>query len=145
MKKSLFLLPLSIFFLVGCGATTNPSSSVTPNPSSSSGGGITPTSSNPDDPGDHDIRIKFYLDYNHYDKDNPYHSVWWDSNKTFTKEEIGLVDPTAPDPFYPTFLGWSKYAIVDEDARLWNFGVDTISYDDTAGGIFEIFGIFVGK
>ena len=142
MKKALFLLPLTLLFLAGCGGqTVTPSSSGT-TPTSS---GDPKSTSNPDDPGDHDIRIKFYLDYNHYDKDNPYHSVWWDSNKTFTKEEIGLVDPTAPDPYYPTFLGWSKYAIVDEDDRLWNFGVDTISYDDTAGGIFEIFGIFIGK
>lgn len=150
MKKSLFLLPLTLFFLVGCnnGGTTPTvdTSGTSNNDGSATSTSAGNTTSEEDEAAGHDIRIKFYLDYNHYDKDNPYHSVWWDSDTTFTKEQIGLVDPTeAPDPYYPTFLGWSKYAVVDEDSRLWNFGVDKISYDETAGGTFEIFGIFVRR
>ena len=141
MKKKLLVLPLIMLLLAGCSGKGSDTSS-----GESTSEGSTSQTSNSDDPGGHDIKIKFYLDFNHYDKENPYHQVWWDSDTTFTKEQIGLVDPTtAPDPYYPTFLGWSKYAIVDEDARLWNFGVDKIQYSETAGGTFEIFGIFVGK
>ena len=90
--------------------------------------------------------IRFYLDYNHYEKENPYYTAYWYTDRTFTKEDIGLVDPKeVPDSFYGTFLGWSKYVIVDEDSYLWKFGEDKISYSDTAGGTFEIFGIFVRK
>ena len=79
------------------------------------GGGNTPT-------GDPDYTLVFYLDYNHYDPDDPYYTYDWYFDTPFTQEQIGLTNPTtAPDPFYGTFKGWSRQALVDEDQYLWDF------------------------
>ena len=91
-----------------------------------------------------DFKIMCYLDYNHYDPDSPYYVAWWDFDKPFSQSDIKLVDPTeAPDPYYPTFKGWSRYALVDEDKYLFDWNT-AISEDEAVGGYIELFGIFVG-
>lgn len=93
------------------------------------------------------LRLDFYLDYNHYDKENPYYSVFWYYDDPFTKEAIGLTDPDPKkisdlDPFYPNFKGWSRHAVVDEDSYLWKFGQESVSKEMAVGGYVEFFGIF---
>lgn len=126
--KKLVVLPIMMLLLTACNGNDS---------GGSSGGGGS---------GDYKpLTINFYLDYNHYDEENPYLSARWYYDTTFTKEDINLTDPTeVPDPYYPTFKGWSKYALVDEDSYLWKFGVDKISESEAVNGVFEIFGIYVG-
>jgi len=154
MKNKLALLLASTFLLAACGGSGD--TSITPT-SQEPTSGVTPTSQEPtskaptsQEPTSHDpskdLIIKFYLDYNHYDTDNPYYTVEWYLNRPFTKEEIGLVDPTeVPEPFYPNFIGWSRYALVDELDYLWKFGTDVVTYQDATNNVFEMFGIFVGS
>ena len=151
MKFSkLLLVPFAALLLSACGGGGTPSQTPSSEPTiiSSEPAGESSqdeSGSGPVDP-EMNLILRFYLDYNHYEKEEPYYQTWWYLDRPFTKEQIGLVDPTeASDPFYPTFLGWSRYSIVDEEERLWKFGTDTVSQNDTAGGAFEIFGIFVGE
>ena len=130
LRKLLFLPALALL-LTGC----------------NNGSGDSKTPPDPDKYNpveERDFKIMCYLDYNHYDPDNPYYVAWWDFDLPFTKEQIKLTDPTeAPDPYYPTFKGWSRHALVDEDQYLFDFNT-AISEDDAVGGFIELFGIFVG-
>ena len=126
MKKKLLLLPLAALFLASC---------VGPG---GGGGGFDPDE-------ERDFTIYFYLDYNHYDPDDPYYACSWYYDRPFSKTDINLKDPTeAPDPYYPTFLGWSRQALVDEEQYLWDFKT-AISEEEAVGGYIELFGIFVGE
>ena len=136
LKKLLLLpllaAPLMVASCVSGGGTTSSSGG----DSSSSGGGG----------GSKNLLMKFFSDYNHYDEEEPYLSVWWYYDQPFSKADIGLNDPTeVPDPYYPTFLGWSIHPVVDEDQYLWNFGKDVVTTEMAVGGEIEFFGIFVGK
>jgi len=129
--KKLILLPALALLLAGCN-------------NSGGGSGDKPSKYDPSNPKERDFKINCYLDYNHYDPDNPYYVAWWDFDKVFTQDDIGLKDPTeVPDPFYPTFKGWSRHALVDEDQYLFDWNT-AISEEDAVGGYIELFGIFVG-
>ena len=136
MKNKKFLLIPALALLLGaCSGNNNGSNNN--NNSNSSGG----------DSDYKPLLMNFYLDYNHYDEDNPYYSARWYYDTTFTKDQIGLSDPGSdktPDPYYPTFKGWSLYAVVDEDKYLFNFGTDKIAIEQTVNGVIEFFGIYVG-
>ena len=139
-RKLLLLLPLLSMALVGCNRGGGTSST------SSKGGDTSsqPATSSSEEE-QKDFLIYCYLDYNHYDKNNPYLRVWWDYNTPFTQADIGLINPTtAPDPYYPTFLGWSMNALVDEDKYLFKFGETVITEQMAVGGYINLFGIFVG-
>ena len=129
--RKLLLLPVLALLLSGC--------------NNGDGGSKTPPDPEKYDPvEERDFKIMCYLDYNHYDPDNPYYVAWWDFDLPFTKEQIKLTDPTeAPDPYYPTFKGWSRHALVDEDQYLFDFNTP-ISEEEAVGGFIELFGIFVG-
>ena len=95
-----------------------------------------------------DLIVNVYLDYNHYDPDAPYYRTQWFFDRPFTQEDLGLKDPTKdeyPDPFYGTFLGWSLYTLVDDEANLLKFGEYQISQKEAVGGYINIYGIFVSK
>ncbi len=129
--KKLLLLPVLALLLTGC---------------NNNGGGKTPSKYDPDNPTERDFKINCYLDYNHYDPDNPYYVAWWDFDTVFSKEDIGLKDLTdadATDPYYSHFLGWSRHALVDEEKYLFDWNTP-ISEEEAVGGYIELFGIFVG-
>ena len=132
--KKLFLLPAMMLLLTACGN------------GGGGGGGGSNSGSGGSGSGDYKpLTINFYLDFNHYDEENPYHTAQWYYDSAFTKADLGLVDPTeVPDRFYPTFKGWSTHALVDEDKYLWNFGTDKVAEADAVNGVIEFFGIFVG-
>ena len=152
-NKLLLVIPTFLLVLASC-AGNNPSSSASQGGDS---GDSEEYSDDPSRPEGANLRIDFYLDYNHYDKDNKYYSAWWYFDRTFTKDDIGLKDPGAdltPDPYYPTFAGWSRHALVDETETkkdgtqellyMWNFGIDKVSEEEAVGGYIELFGIYVG-
>ena len=156
--KTLLLVPVMALLLTGCGGGGNPSNSEpVSQPGQSSGESQGGESRSEQSQGGQsstqtsqgrtkDLLLRFYEDYNHYEEEEPYYEAWWYLGEPFTKEDIGLVDPKkAYDPYYPTFLGWSKFAIVDEDDKIFEFGKDVITYEETANNIIELFGIFVGK
>ena len=126
MKKSkLLLIPVLSLLLASC-----------------SGGG-----NNPNEEGD--FKVYVYLDYNHYDPENPYLTGWGYYGVPFTKADLGLTDPDPSsipdlDPYYPNFLGWSRQVLVDDTADLWKFGEDKIEKGEAPGDYIELFGIFVG-
>lgn len=126
--KKLFLIPALALLLTACGNSDKK-----------------PPSYDPSNPVERDFKINCYLDYNHYDPDNPYYVAWWDFDKVFTQADIGLKDPTeVPDSYYPTFKGWSRHALVDEDKYLFDWNTP-ISEEEAVGGYIELFGIFVGE
>ncbi|MBE6135877.1 MAG: hypothetical protein E7181_01240 [Erysipelotrichaceae bacterium] len=126
--RKLILLPALALLLTGC-----------------NNGPKTPSKYDPSNPKERDFKINCYLDYNHYDPDNPYYVAWWDFDVPFSKDDIQLKDPdTVPDPFYPVFKGWSRHALVDEDQYLFDFNTP-ISEEEAVGGYIELFGIFVGE
>lgn len=91
------------------------------------------------------LLVHFYSDYNHFEEGESYLDAWWYYNRPIDKDKIGLKDPTeAPDPYYPTFLGWSLHPIVDEEQYLWDFTTDVVTEDMAVGGEIEFFGIYVG-
>lgn len=91
-----------------------------------------------------DFWIRVYLDYNHFDESNPILKIMWQYGLPFTKEDIGLTDPTSvPDPYYNRFLGWSLHTIVDETQYLWRFGEDVVTAEMAVGGYINLYGIFV--
>jgi hypothetical protein len=140
--RKLLLLPAMVLLLTACGNGGGGGSSS----SSQGGGGGGSSGGGSGGSGDYrPLTINFYLDYNHYDEENPYHSARWYYDTTFTKDDVGLVDPTeVPDQYYPTFKGWSTHALVDEDQYLWNFGTDKVAEADAVNGVIEFFGIFIG-
>ena len=131
MKKNLFkLLPVLLLGLTACGGGGSSSSG-------GEGSSELPTSK--------DATILFYLDYNHADEDNPYYKVEWYLGVPFTKEEIGLTDPTSDDASYPEFtkfLGWSMHPVIDSEDQLWKFGED-VKVKDERGSYLQLFGIWV--
>ena len=118
-------------------------SSETPTPSSE-----VPSSEQPSSSASSEVRkdfwIRVYFDYNHFDESEPLLKVMWQYGLPFTKEDIGLTDPTTvPDPYYNHFLGWSLHPIVDEEQYLWKFGEDVVTAEMAVGGYINLYGIFV--
>ena len=106
---------------------------------SSSAESSTPASSSAEE--EKELTIIFYYDYNH--STSAYHEVKWYHDRPFTKEEIGLTDPTKSNyEEFSTFLGWSLYPIVDSKDQLLKFGEDKFSYR-TFGNTVQIYGVWV--
>lgn len=130
MKKNIFkLLPVLLLGLTACG-----------------GGGSSSGSGNSSEmPTSKDATILFYLDYNHADEANPYYKAEWYLGVPFTKEDIGLTDPTKDQASYEeftTFLGWSVHPVIDSEDQLWKFGED-VKVKDERGTYLQLFGIWV--
>ena len=85
-----------------------------------------------------DMTINFYLDNTH--SDEPIYSMRW-----YMLEPLGscpaeavLTDADAPDPLYPTFIGYSEFpSSIDED-HIWDFATD---YKQS--NILNLYGIWV--
>lgn len=143
-KKLLLLLPL-IGMMLACSPST-------PGGVTDTGGGHD-TETDPGTPTDtpsksatKDVRIICYLDYNHANESNPYHSARWYFNDPFSKADIGLTDPTADMASYPEFTlfkGWSTHPIIDSDDQLFKFGVDMKAQD--GNNFLVLYGIWVSQ
>ena len=130
-KKLLMLLPVLLLGLSACGGGGN-----------SSGGGEGGSSEMPTSK---EAKIYFYLDYNHADENNPYYKSEWYLGVPFTKEDLGVTDPTSADASYEefkTFLGWSVHPVIDDESQLWKFGEEVKEKDDR-GVTLQLFGIWV--
>ncbi|MCR4880169.1 MAG: hypothetical protein K5906_04365 [Bacilli bacterium] len=131
IKNLIKVLP--ILFVLGLSACNKGS-----NTSSSTGSSELPTTK--------EATIYFFLDYNHaVDEENPYYIAEWYLGVPFTKEDIGLVDPTSEDASYSefkVFKGWSVHPVIDSDDQLWNFGED-FKEKDERGVNLQLFGIWV--
>ena len=85
-----------------------------------------------------DMTINFYLDNTH--SDEPIYTMRW-----FMLEPLGscpaeavLTDADAPDPLYPTFIGYSEFpSSIDED-HIWDF-----AQDYKQSNILNLYGIWV--
>ena len=128
------------------GSSITPSSEIPSSQAPSSQGSS--TSMNPGTK----VQFRFYRDYNHFEADEPLLAVWWVTNNTFTKEDLGLIPieeeiqkATDIDPYYPVFAGWSKYALIDEPEHLLKFGEDVVTNDEVAGGYINFFGIYLSN
>lgn len=100
MKKTILLaLVSSAFFLAGCG----------PEVTSDSGSA---SNSEPS------VNVVFYSDYNN--TKTPYKSATYPVNSKIERP----TDPSAPDPAYPDFVGWSTKTQITDETELWNF--DTV-------------------
>lgn len=131
-KKLLALLPALLLTLSACGGGGG-----------SSGGGEGGGSS--EMPTSKDATIIFYLDYNHADENDPYYKAEWYFGVPFTKDDIGLVDPSidlASYSEFTTFLGWSMHPVIDSEDQLWKFGED-VKVKDDRGSYLQLFGIWV--
>ena len=129
-KKLLALLPVLLLGLSACGG---------------GGGGESGAGGSSELPTSKDATILFYLDYNHADEENPYYKAEWYLGVPFTKEDIGLTDPSADKASYPefaTFLGWSVHPVIDSEDQLWKFGED-VKVKDERGTYLQLFGIWV--
>ena len=132
-KKLLALLPVLLLGLSACNNGGN---------SSGGGGGGGDSSTIPTSK---EATIYFYLDYNHADETNPYYKAEWYLGVPFTKEDIGLTDPTSDQASYQefkTFLGWSMHPVIDDESQLWKFGED-VKVKDDRGTNLQLFGIWV--
>ena len=84
------------------------------------------------------VDVYFFSDFNHNDKENPYKYV-----ATYNGNKLGKPkNPDCPDPAFPTFLGWSTYAIVDDASKLWNFEKDVVKTDSY---VLCLYGIWVSE
>lgn len=123
--KTKLILPLllltSTFSLVGCNQGSNTSTSGDNKP----------------------LTINFYVDYNHYEPEEPYYVAKWYYDRPFTKEDLGLTDPACPDEYYSKFLGWSLHTLLDGTEGLWKFGEDSVSRELAVGEYVNLFGIWV--
>ena len=73
------------------------------------------------------LTINFYLDYSH--SDEPLYSMRWYMLTPLGQEEYDKLpadvkNPTAADPLYPVFLGYSEYPSSIDDSKIWNFVSD---------------------
>ena len=91
-----------------------------------------------------DVTILCFIDYNHANKDSDaYYTAKWYYGVPFTKEDIGLVDPSQGNyPEFSTFLGWSLQPIIDSEDQLLEWGVYTKDRDGT-GSYVNLYGIWV--
>ena len=87
-----------------------------------------------------DMTINFYLDYTH--SDEPIYSMRW-----YMLEPLGscpaeavLTDANAPDPLYPSFLGYSEFSSSIDEDHIWNFATD---YKQS--NILNLYGIWASK
>ena len=87
-----------------------------------------------------DMTINFYLDYTH--SDEPIYSMRW-----YMLEPLGscpaeavLTDADAPDPLYPTFIGYSEFSSSIDEDHIWNFATD---YKQS--NVLNLYGIWVKK
>ena len=87
-----------------------------------------------------DMTINFYLDYSH--SDEPIYTMRW-----YMLEPLGscpaeavLTDADAPDPLYPTFLGYSEFSSSIDEDHIWNFATD---YKQS--NVLNLYGIWVKK
>ena len=55
-------------------------------------------------------------------------------------EEAKLTDADAPDPLYPTFLGYSEYSSSIDEDHIWDFAKD---YKQS--NILKLYGIWVSR
>ena len=143
-KKLLLLLPL-IGMMLACSPSAPGGNTDTPGPGSDTETEPGPSESHSASP-TKDVRIICYLDYNHANESNPYHSARWYFYDAFTKEDIGLTDPTPDMASYPefaTFKGWSVHPIIDSDDQLFKFGVDYKAQD--GNNFLVLYGIWVSQ
>lgn len=138
MKKKLLFVSLlaTTLLLAGCtgNSTNNGGKESGSNSQTSESGGSSSSSDQKRDYAD----VYFYIDYNNVDKSNPYLHLQVKWNSPITKPS----DPTtAPDPAYPTFLGWSERPVVDDLKYLYNF--DTPMKNKTVD--FVLYGIWVSQ
>ena len=87
-----------------------------------------------------DMTINFYLDYSH--SDEPIYTMRW-----YMLEPLGscpaeavLTDADAPDPLYPTFIGYSEFSSSIDEDHIWNFATD---YKQS--NVLNLYGIWVKK
>ena len=132
MKKSIFVLSLfSIpLLLAGCKINKNKSSNT-------SGGNGSNSGSNDSSGSSTSINyavVTFYIDYNNIDPEHPYAVV----NATWGSAITAPSTPTAPDPAFPTFLGWSERTVVDDPKYLYDLSkpVANKTYTITLYGIW---------
>ena len=137
MKKNNLLfvsLLATTLLLAGCtgNSTNNGGNGSGSNSQTSESGGSSSSGSTQRDYAD----VYFYIDYNNVDQANPYLKVQVKWGSKITKP----ADPTtAPDPAYPTFLGWSERPVVDDTKYLYDFEttIKNKTYD------FVLYGIWV--
>ena len=104
------------------------------------GGGNNPGGGgdNPPGPVDNKITVKYYTDYTKMLQQEPevFYQVEVENGAKLTKP---ATDPTAPNPDFPIFKGWSHKEAIDDDADLWNFETGTVQ---TTLKEFRLFGIW---
>lgn len=86
-----------------------------------------------------DMTVNFYKDNT---EDTPLYSMRW-----YMLEPLGecpteavLSDADAPDPLYPTFLGYSEFSSSIDEDHIWDFAKD---YKQS--NILNLYGIWVSK
>ena len=86
--------------------------------------------------------VKFYISYNHYDKDLKYEPYFQTKVERGQKIKRQPETPEAPYPEFPVFKGWSKYHVLDNyEGKIWNFETDATPNSST----LELFGIWVAQ
>lgn len=131
---------IKLFAYSACVLLFTPLLSACPGGGGSGGGGG--GNDNPPVDDKADVKVSFYLDYNFVSKKETYSVVTVKNGSLVTEPER----PTTP-PYeeFPTFLGWSKYQIIEDESGLWNFSKDKILVEDTTNPTFALYGIWVSK
>ena len=132
-KKILLLLPALLMTLAAC------------NNNNKGGGGGSGGHESGELPEDKEVTIYCYLDYNHADEENPYLKAEWYEGVPFSKEDIGLTDPTNEQASYLEFAhfkGWSIHPIIDDLEDLWDFENDYKEKDER-GYVLQLYGIWL--
>ena len=85
------------------------------------------------------VTVNYYVDYNAIIAKEIYATETVKNGEKLTKP----ADPTsAPFPEFPVFKGWSKYEIVDDTSKIFNFDKD-VCLSTTA--TMNMFGIWVAQ
>lgn len=86
--------------------------------------------------------VKFYISYNHYDKDLKYEPYFETKVERGSKIKKQPQTPESPYPEFPVFKGWSKYQVLDNyEGKIWNFETDVTPNSAN----LELFGIWVAQ